>query len=128
MKPKLDEKNVVIRGLTDGVDTATTNGRLFLNIMASLAEYERELIRERTKAGLNSARARGRFGGRPRGLKPTTISKLGIMRKLNAEADPEHIYTSLGLSRATYYRYCKLLEMHSDTDLKGLLIKKSSKK
>ena len=63
----LSEKGIIIKGLTDGVDTSTINGRLFLNLMASLAEYERELIRERTKAGLQSARARGRLGGRPKG-------------------------------------------------------------
>ena len=56
---RLSEEGIIIKGLTDGVDTSTINGRLFLNIMASLAEYERELIRERTKAGLESARARG---------------------------------------------------------------------
>ncbi len=60
---ELNQKKVIIKGLTDGVDTSTPNGRLFLNVMASLAEYERELIRERTNAGLSSARARGRVGG-----------------------------------------------------------------
>jgi len=64
----LSEEGIIIKGLTDGVDTSTINGRLFLNIMASLAEYERELIRERTKAGLESARARGRMSGRPKGF------------------------------------------------------------
>lgn len=63
---ELNQKKVIIKGLTDGVDTSTPNGRLFLNVMASLAEYERELIRERTNAGLSSARARGRVGGRPK--------------------------------------------------------------
>ena len=57
----LSEKGIIIKGLTDGVDTSTINGRLFLNIMASLAEYERELIRERTNAGLQSATAGGRI-------------------------------------------------------------------
>lgn len=63
----LSDKGIIIKGITDGVDTSTMNGRLFLNIMASLSEYERELIRERTNAGLQSARARGRLGGRPKG-------------------------------------------------------------
>jgi DNA invertase Pin-like site-specific DNA recombinase len=62
----LNEKGIIIKGIVDGVDTSTINGRLFLNLMASLAEYESELIRERTNAGLQSARARGRTGGRPR--------------------------------------------------------------
>lgn len=82
--PVLDfnKKEVIVKGLTDGVDTSSTNGRLFLNIMASLAEYERELIRERTNAGLSAARARGRLGGRPKGLKADTVIKLIIMRPL----------------------------------------------
>lgn len=63
----MSDKGIIIKGLLDGVDTSTTNGRLFLNLMASLAEYERELIRERTNAGLQSARARVRTGGRSRG-------------------------------------------------------------
>lgn len=61
----LNEKGIIIKGLIDGVDTSTINGRLFLNLMASLAEYERELIRERINAGLQSARIKGRAGGRP---------------------------------------------------------------
>ena len=52
----------------DPIDTTTAQGRLAFNIFASLAEFERELIRERTQAGLSAARARGRKGGRPRGL------------------------------------------------------------
>ncbi|WP_366935795.1 recombinase family protein [uncultured Chryseobacterium sp.] len=64
----LSDKGIIIKGITDGVDTSTMNGRLFLNIMASLSEYERELIRERTNAGLQSARTRGRLGGRPKGI------------------------------------------------------------
>ncbi|MDR6460482.1 DNA invertase Pin-like site-specific DNA recombinase [Chryseobacterium vietnamense] len=75
----LSDKGIIIKGLLDGVDTSTINERLFLNLMASLAEYERELIRERTNAGLQSARARGRAGGRPRGYSKETISKLIIM-------------------------------------------------
>lgn len=121
-----NEKKVIVKGLTDGVDTSTTNGRLFLNIMASLAEYERELIKERTNAGLNAAKARGRMGGRPKGLKAETVGKLKLMRSLNSNPDLDivQIYSSLGLSRATYYRYCKLLEEMTDNELNGLVIKK----
>lgn len=96
-----------VKGLTDGVDTLTSNGRLLLNIMASLAEYERELIREHTSAGLSAAKARGRLGGRPKGLKAETVAKLKMMRSLLATPDPNYkeIYTSLGISRANFYRY-----------------------
>jgi len=121
-----NQKQVVVKGLTDGVDTSTSNGRLFLNIMASLAEYEKELIRERTNAGLSAAKARGRLGGRPRGLKAETVSKLKIMRPLisNRDSNYEEIYTSLGISRANFYRYKKLLETHSDQELNQLKIKR----
>jgi len=68
--------------------------------MASLAEYERELIRERTNAGLQSARARGRKSGRPKGLTKDTISKLLVMRSVYKDMDktPEQIYKGLQLT------------------------------
>lgn len=121
-----NQKQVVVKGLTDGVDTSTSNGRLFLNIMASLAEYEKELIRERTNAGLSAARARGRLGGRPKGLKAETVSKLKVIRTLISAKDSnyEEIYTSLGISRANFYRYIKLLESHTDQELNQLKIKR----
>jgi DNA invertase Pin-like site-specific DNA recombinase len=122
----LSEKGIIIKGLADGVDTSTINGRLFLNLMASLAEYERELIRERTKAGLQSARARGRLGGRPKGFSKENISKLLLMRSVyrNAKKSPEEIYTALGLTRATFYRYAKILDTHTDEEIRKLAIGK----
>lgn len=122
----LNDKGVVIKGISDGVDTSTMSGRLFLNIMASLAEYERELIRERTNAGLQSARARGRTGGRPKGFAKETVSKLLVMRSLYKDYSkrPEEIYKALGLTRATYYRYAKILEKNSDEEIKKMTIKK----
>lgn len=122
----LSEKGIIIKGLSDGVDTSTTSGRLFLNIMASLAEYERELIRERTYAGLQSARARGRTGGRPKGYTKETISKLLIMRSVYKDVTktPEEIYKPLGLTRATFYRYVKILNDHTDEEIKKMAVKK----
>lgn len=121
----LNEKGIIIKGLVDGVDTSTINGRLFLNLMASLAEYERELIRERTNAGLQSARARGRTGGRPMGYTKETISKLIIMRSVYKDPTktPEGIYKPLGLTRATYYRYAKILDNHTNEEIKKMTIK-----
>jgi DNA invertase Pin-like site-specific DNA recombinase len=122
----LSEKGIIIKGLTDGVDTSTINGRLFLNIMASLAEYERELIRERTKAGLQSARARGRLGGRPKGFSKESISKLLLMRSVyqDVKKSPEEIYTALGLTRATFYRYAKILDTHTDEEIRKMTVGK----
>ncbi len=122
----LSDKGIIIKGLVDGVDTSTINGRLFLNLMASLAEYERELIRERTNAGLQAARARGRLGGRPKGYTPETISKLLIMRSIykNMALAPKEIYEPLGLTRATFYRYAKILDHHTDGEIRNMAIKK----
>jgi len=122
----LSEKGIIIKGLIDGVDTSTINGRLFLNIMASLAEYERELIRERTKAGLQSARARGRLGGRPKGFSKEAISKLLLMRSVyqDVKKSPEEIYTALGLTRATFYRYAKILDTHTDEEIRKMTLGK----
>ena len=64
----LIDKNIGIRSLNDPIDTTNPQGRLIFNIFASLAEFERDIIRERTQAGLSSARARGKMGGRPKGL------------------------------------------------------------
>jgi len=65
---QLLEQDVGLQSLNDPIDTTSAQGRLMFNIFASLAEFERELIGERTQAGLKSARARGRSGGRPKGL------------------------------------------------------------
>jgi len=118
----LSEKGIIIKGLTDGVDTSTINGRLFLNIMASLAEYERELIRERTNAGLQSARAKGRIGGRPKGFAKDTIAKLLVMRSVYKDLDktPEEIYKGLQLTRPTFYRYAKILDTHTNEEIKKM--------
>lgn len=120
----LSEKGIIIKGLTDGVDTSTINGRLFLNLMASLAEYERELILERTKAGLQSARARGRLGGRPKGYTKEIISKLLLMRSVykDVSKSPKEIYAPLGLTRATFYRYAKILDVHTDEEIEKMAI------
>lgn len=122
----LSDKGIIIKGLVDGVDTSTINGRLFLNLMASLAEYERELIRERTNAGLQSARARGRLGGRPKGYTAETISKLLLLRSIYKDPTlrPEDIYKPFGLTRATFYRYAKILDNHTDEEIKKMSYKK----
>lgn len=123
----LNEQGIIIKGLTDGVDTSTINGRLFLNLMAYLAKYERELIRERTNAYLQSARARGPKGGRPKGYTKETVSKLLIMRSVYKDhtKKPDEIYTPLGLTRATLYRYAKILDKHTNEEIKKIEVKKT---
>jgi DNA invertase Pin-like site-specific DNA recombinase len=78
--------------------------------MGALAEFERDLIRERTNAGLAAAKARGRIGGRPRKLK--TNGKVALVRRMFADQSHSilEICTALGISRATLYRYVKETE------------------
>ena len=93
--------------MTENIDTTTPGGKLIFHLMGALAEFERDLIRERTNAGLAAARARGRVGGRPRRL--TTNGKVALARRLFA--DPNHsipeICSTLGISRSTLYRYVR---------------------
>ena len=99
----LAEKDVAFKSLTESIDTSTPGGRLIFNIFASLAEFERSLIKERTVAGLAAARARGRKGGRPRAMTP---EKIQVARQLydSREHTVEAISQMLGVSRKTVYR------------------------
>ena len=102
---ELRERGVGFRSLTEGIDTTTAGGRFVFVVLAGLAEMERELIRERTMAGLAAARARGRTGGRPPRMTP---AKLRVARAMRA-ADPPESYAviarELGLSKTTVRRH-----------------------
>jgi DNA invertase Pin-like site-specific DNA recombinase len=100
-----NRKNIIFRSLTENIETSTNNGRLIFNIFASLAEFERNLIRERTMAGLNAARARGRRGGR----NPKDQSKVTAAIQLynKRELSVEQICKAIGISRGTLYKYLK---------------------
>lgn len=106
---KLIEKNVGLISLNDPIDTTTAQGRLIFGIFASLAEFERELIRERTQAGLHSARARGRKGGRPKGMSQDAIEKAAIAEALykNGSIPVKKIADQLGISKTTLYLYLR---------------------
>lgn len=103
-------KGVGFRSLNDAIDTTTAQGRLVFNIFASLAEFERDLIGERTKAGLSAARARGRQGGRPKGMTKEAGDKAQAVWTLyeKREKSTQEIAKLLGISRATVYRYLAL--------------------
>jgi DNA invertase Pin-like site-specific DNA recombinase len=109
---EFQEKQIGFRSLNDAIDTTTAQGRLIFNIFASLAEFERELIRERTKAGLAAARARGRMGGKPKGLSKEAFSKAHVAKTLYDRKDKTtaEIGKVLGISRASVYRYIKEVE------------------
>ena len=95
---------VGFRSLTEGIDTTTPSGRLTFHLFGALAEFERELIRERTAAGLAAARARGRSGGRPRVMTP---EKLAVARQMYDSRGHTlaAIAAVVGVSRSTLYRY-----------------------
>ena len=99
----LAKRGVQFKSLTDSIDTATPSGRFFFHVMASLAQMERELIVERTRAGLSAARRLGRVGGRTRLM---TDSKVKSARKLLAEGIPSReVARNLGVSVPTLYRW-----------------------
>ena len=99
----LDERGVGFRSLQETIDTTTPGGRLVFHVFGALAEFERDLIRERTKAGLEAARARGRKGGRPAGLSPTQVAAARLMYE-KRELTVAEIGATLGVSRTTVYR------------------------
>ena len=100
---ELHQQGIEFKSLTDSIDTSTPSGRFFFHVMASLAEMERELIVERTRAGLEVARQLGRRGGR----KPKmTSSKIESAKKLLASGvPPKDVASNLGVSVPTLYRW-----------------------
>jgi DNA invertase Pin-like site-specific DNA recombinase len=93
-----------LRSLQENIDTSTSGGKLFFHIVGALAEFERDIIRDRRMAGLVAARSRGRLGGRPSVMDP---KKLKMARSLYADGKTQvmDICEGLGISRATFYRH-----------------------
>lgn len=106
---KLMEDGIHLQSLTDNIDTSTSQGKLMFNVFASLAEFERDLIRERTQAGLKAARARGRLGGRPKGLskeaEATSYAAAALYRERKLSV--QQICDRLGISKMTLYKYLR---------------------
>jgi DNA invertase Pin-like site-specific DNA recombinase len=98
----LTAAGVGLRSLHESIDTTTPAGRMVLGVFGSLAEFERELIRERTRAGLEAAKARGRRGGRPKTL--TAAHDEQIRAHAAAGLTPTQIAVLMRVSRATIYR------------------------
>jgi DNA invertase Pin-like site-specific DNA recombinase len=103
----LHDRGIGFISLTEHIDTTTSSGKLIFHIFAALAEFERDVIRERTQAGLAAARARGRQGGRPRLL--AGAKKLAMVQAMYDDKSNtvEDICQALHISRATLYRYLK---------------------
>ena len=100
----LADRGVGFKSLSESIDTTSANGKLFFSVMGALAEFERDLVRERTMAGLAAARARGRVGGRPPVMTP---EKVKVARQMyeSREYTVEAIAKTLGVSRKTVYRH-----------------------
>jgi DNA invertase Pin-like site-specific DNA recombinase len=100
----LDARGVGFKSLQEHIDTTTSGGKLVFHVFAALAEFERDLIGERTRAGLKAARARGRTGGRKRAL---TAPQIALAKSM--KADPGNsiadICATLGISKRTLYCY-----------------------
>jgi DNA invertase Pin-like site-specific DNA recombinase len=105
----LIQGNIGLCSLNDPIDTTTSQGRLVFNIFASLAEFERDIIRDRTQAGLGAARARGRLGGRPRGIPKTSEATAIAAETLYREGvlSVMQIAKKLSISKNTLYKYLR---------------------
>ncbi len=101
---ELQERKVGFRSLSESIDTTTSGGKLVFHVFGALAEFERDIIRERTMAGLVAARARGRLGGRRPVLDAKKIALAKSLYK-DTSNSPSMIAEALGVSRATLYRY-----------------------
>ncbi len=105
----LRDRQIGLQSLNDPIDTTTAQGRLSFNLFASLAEFERDLIRERTQAGLSAARARGRKGGRPQGLSAQAEVTARAAETLYREGQltVRQICDKLNISKTTLYTYLR---------------------
>lgn len=106
---KLNNRKIGFKSITENIDTTTSGGKLVFHIFGALAELERDIIKERTNAGLQAARARGRLGGRPKAKTLNTPKKVAIAQSLyeNKNNTILEICRTLNVSRATLYRYIK---------------------
>lgn len=100
----LADRKVGFQSLRESMDTTTSGGKLIFHVFGALAEFERELIRERTQAGLRAARARGRNGGRPAKMDARKISMARVLME-NPGANITDVCDTLQVSRATLYRH-----------------------
>ena len=103
---ELNERGIGFKSLKESIDTTTNGGRLIFHIFGALAEFERGIIQERTKAGLNAARARGRLGGRPRKMNKEKIELAQTLYD-SRTMTIQKICKQLRISKGTFYRYIK---------------------
>jgi DNA invertase Pin-like site-specific DNA recombinase len=106
----LGERGIGFRSLSEAIDTATAGGRLLFHVMGALAEFERALISERTRAGMAAAKARGACIGRPPKLSAEQVQHARAQIDSGA-LTPDHVAARLGISRATLARALKRLDL-----------------
>jgi DNA invertase Pin-like site-specific DNA recombinase len=104
---ELAAQGIGFKSLQENLDTTTSGGKLIFHLFASLAEFERDIIRERTKAGLTAARARGRKGGRPKGVQDEKKQKAALALKNDPSRSVAEICEILNICRNTYYKYVR---------------------
>ncbi len=105
----LEDRGVGFRSLQESIDTTTPGGRLVFHVFASLAEFERDLVKERTQAGLSAARARGRMGGRPTVL--SAAKRKQAIKMISEGSTITEVAAVLGVSRSTLYRQLRPMPM-----------------
>lgn len=101
---KLDDAGIGLMSVQEKIDTGSSGGRLIFHMFGALAEFERNLVRERTQAGLTAARARGRKGGRPKLLEPAK-RQLAVRLYTEKQHTIREICRMMGISKPTLYSY-----------------------
>jgi DNA invertase Pin-like site-specific DNA recombinase len=106
----LNNRNIGFQSITENIDSTTSGGKLIFHIFGALAEFERDIIRERTNAGLQAARARGRIGGRPKVKTLDTPKKIALAQSLYDDKTNtiDEICKTLNISRATLFRHIRV--------------------
>src|SRR3954447_22066885 len=114
---RLNNRKIGFKSITENIDTTTSGGKLVFHIFGALAEFERDIIQDRTKAGLSAARARGRLGGRSKAKMLDNPKKVALAQSLyeNKENSIDEICKTLNVSRATLYRYIKTKATQKNT-------------
>jgi len=120
---EMNQKGIGLKSLHENIDTTTSTGKLIFHIFASLAEFEKDVIKERTNAGLKAARARGRVGGRPKKL---SDKQMNLLKTLHQDKDTSiaDIMQKANLGIGTFYNYFQ----SKDDLLRSLLIQLAMKK
>jgi DNA invertase Pin-like site-specific DNA recombinase len=103
----LHERNVGFKSLVEAIDTTSPTGKFFFHVTGAFAELERNLIRERTRAGLKAARARGRSGGRPKAIGPKTF-QMALEIYNSKTTTVGEMCKRLGIAKRTFYRHLEL--------------------